>query len=361
MSSNIKDNIRKILYSNNITRKVCEKRIEFSEWYALAYPFVKQKILHPKAVFLVLTPEHGNLGDHAIAKSEIEMLNKLSIKYIEITGNQLVKLQYSKYLNLMNGRTILVNGGGNLGTLWFNVEKLFRDIIQVNSKSKILLFPNTFYYENSDWGNKELDNSIKIYNKHKKLVLYARERTSYEKMKEIYHDVRLVPDVVLSLKYNKNNERKGCLICLRSDCEKTISSESEEIILSKVKHLFGSSVKRTDMVVNHSVSIEERDDKVNKKLEEFSKAELVITDRLHGMIFAAITSTPCIALGNYNHKIKACSEVLEHLGYIQYVDNIDEIEEKIEYLLSTKFEKYNNDFSITQFEQISKEVFESEN
>ena len=85
-----------------------------------------------------------------------------------------------------------------------------------------------------------------------------------------------------------------------------------------------------------------RKKEVKNKLEQFKKAKLIITDRLHGMIFAAITSTPCIALGNYNHKIKSCSETLEHLGYIKYVDNVEEIDENIKYLMSNEFEKYDN-------------------
>ena len=90
--------------------------------------------------------------------------------------------------------------------------------------------------------------------------------------------------------------------------------------------------------------------------DKFLKAKVVITDRLHGMIFAAITSTPCIALGNYNHKIKSCSETLEHLGYIKYVDNVEDIEENIKYLMSNKFEKYDNKFALEQFEQIKEET-----
>ena len=47
------------------------------------------------------------------------------------------------------------------------------------------------------------------------------------------------------------------------------------------------------------------EEKIEEMLKKYRKCQLVITDRLHGMIFAAITSTPCIALGNYNHKIKS--------------------------------------------------------
>lgn len=40
---------------------------------------------------------------------------------------------------------------------------------------------------------------------------------------------------------------------------------------------------------------------INKYIK-FRECELVITDRIHGMIFAAITGTPCIALSNYKIK-----------------------------------------------------------
>ena len=91
-------------------------------------------------------------------------------------------------------------------------------------------------------------------------------------------------------------------------------------------------------------------------LKKYRKCQLVITDRLHGRIFAARSITPCIALGNYNHKIKSCSETLEHLGYIKYVDNVEEIEENIKYLMSNEFEKYDNKFAIEQFKQIKEEA-----
>ena len=57
-----------------------------------------------------------------------------------------------------------------------------------------------------------------------------------------------------------------------------------------------------------------------KKLDEFRKSKLVVTDRLHGMLFAAITGTPCIALGNSSGKVKGVYDWLTHLDYIQYVD-----------------------------------------
>ena len=35
-------------------------------------------------------------------------------------------------------------------------------------------------------------------------------------------------------------------------------------------------------------------------MSEIGKRKVVVTDRLHGMIFCAITGTPCVVFSNYN-------------------------------------------------------------
>ena len=55
---------------------------------------------------------------------------------------------------------------------------------------------------------------------------------------------------------------------------------------------------------------------------DFSKTGIAITDRLHGMIFCAITRTPCVAINNKNGKVKGVYERwLSRLNYIKLVDD----------------------------------------
>lgn len=284
---------------------------------------------NPQSVFLVLTPEHGNLGDHAIAQAETSILKKLEINYIEITGRKLEEMKWADHLGVMNGFPILINGGGNLGTLWMDVEQLQREIIRKNPKSSIVILPNTIFYEKSEWGQEELIKSIQIFNRHKCLKICAREKASYDFMKPIYRDVRLVPDMVLSLKRDENRfERKGCLLCLRGDCEKTRTQDQDEMIRQQAKLLFGDQVSDTDMIANGSVPVEERKNALNAKFSQFSRAELVITDRLHGMIFCAITGTPCIVVDSKSPKVRGCYEWIKHLDYIRFADNVSDIEQE---------------------------------
>ncbi|MDO4526456.1 MAG: polysaccharide pyruvyl transferase family protein, partial [Bacteroidales bacterium] len=269
--------------------------------------FQEMRKQNPKTVFLVMTPEHGNLGDHAIAYAETTMLKKLGIDYLEVTGRQLDEWKYQGVLDLMNGYPILINGGGNLGTLWMSVEEIQRDIMRKNSRSPIIILPNTMFYEDSDWGREEFEKSVQCYNRHRRLHLYAREKNSYEVMRKVYHNVKLIPDMVLSLNQcGRQQMRHGCLLCLRGDCEKTRTEEQEQIIRQQAVELFGNDVLDTDMVVNHRIAVEQREAALQVKFDEFSAAELVITDRLHGMVFCAITGTSCIVLNSKSHKLHGC-------------------------------------------------------
>ena len=211
-------------------RRLHGKIHEYKNKYELRKEYKAYLKKNPQMVFLLMTPEHGNIGDQAIAKAENKFLRDNGINYIEITSRTLSEMNWANQLDVFNGFPILINGGGNLGTLWMDVEKLQREIIQKNPKSNIFFLPNTIFYEDSVWGREELDKSVRIYNRHKHLTIYAREKTSYDFMKPIYRDVRLIPDMVLSLKKDSYNlERKGCLLCLRSDCEKTRTQEQEEV------------------------------------------------------------------------------------------------------------------------------------
>ena len=55
---------------------------------------------------------------------------------------------------------------------------------------------------------------------------------------------------------------------------------------------------------------------VYKKITEFSKYKVVVTDRLHGMIFSLLSKTPCIVFDN---KTKKVSESLKWINRINSV------------------------------------------
>lgn len=329
---------------------------------ALKAPYI-QKIREfqksgPPFAFLILTPEHGNLGDHAIAHVETELLAQSGISWIEITGKQLDVLKRYKLLGIMNKYPILINGGGNLGTLWMETEQVQRDIIQSNPNSPIIILPNTIFYEKSDWGNDELRKSIKIYNHHNRLTIYAREETSYNFMTDIYRDVRLMPDMVMALQpVIPKTDRHGCLICLRKDCEKTRTEAQEQEIRRQASKLFGDDTTDIDMVISGGIPVAHRAAALEKRFAEFASSKLVITDRLHGMVFCAITGTPCIVIDSKSPKVRGCYEWIRHLDYIRFADDASEIA-SVYAEIPDRQHVYDNSSLLPYYEELAKVVKE---
>lgn len=310
----------------------------------------------PNAVFLVMTPEHRNLGDHAIASAEQQMLRQIGLPFIEVPDTQLNALTRSRLLSVMDGHPIIINGGGNMGTLWFDAEQTHRNIIRNNPHSPIFIFPNTIFYEDSDWGQKEFKKSIRIYNRHRNLHLYAREEVSCAVMKDAYKNVSLVPDVVLSMdKSGRDLHRRGCLICLRNDTERTLTTEQQQEVIATAHELFTDLVQHTDMVAPEPIPASQREEALERKYDEFSRAELVITDRLHGMILCAITGTPCIVLGSKSPKVKGCYDWLRGLGYICYADQISDIPQLYRQIPKKTY-RYHNEHLIPYFQKMKEDL-----
>ena len=328
------------------------------------YSLDKQyKIYKNKKKFVLIgTPEHGNLGDHAITIAQYSILkdNFNDYDFVELTLNEYFeKIEFiKKYIDKED--VIIINGGGNFGNQYLFNENIRRDVIERFPNNKIILFPQTIYFTKDDKGNKELEKSKEIYNKHKKLILVAREKKSYELMKKDFNKCKIMitPDIVLYLNECVNDiNRSGALFCLRNDLEGKISLKEKEFILKQLKKNF-HKVNVTDTIIDNHINKKERKEILKEKLNEFSKSELVITDRIHGMVFAAITATPCIALSNYNYKVKGTYEWIKKLNYIKFTDDIERISELIDELKHLNNNIYDNSELMKYYNEIIKCIVE---
>ena len=112
-----------------------------------------------------------------------------------------------------------------------------------------------------------------------------------------------MPDVVHALRAEYAFDRSGALVCLRDDAEGTLDGERKKRITDLALKLTGS-VERSSNMYTEDVTRDIRGLVVRKELMRFARRQLVITDRLHGMIFSAVTGTPCVVLSSCDHKIQ---------------------------------------------------------
>ena len=95
---------------------------------------------------------------------------------------------------------------------------------------------------------------------------------------------------------------------------------------------------------------------MGKKLQEFADAEFVITDRLHGMVFAAITETPCIVFSNYNQKVKGTYEWISCLPYIKYARDVRDSLSVLQELFTMNCCHFDNKPLIRKYDDLIKEI-----
>lgn len=300
-----------------------------------------------KKLILMGIPQHGNLGDNVIAFAEEKILKKYfpNFEIIQFPEDGLAEYINNNRNMVNDNDVILLQGGGNMGDLYSYIEDGRRCAIQTFQKNKIIIFPQTLYYKNEI----EFKKSMNIHNSHNNLVIMAREEKSYNYMKKYYDKCKiyLTPDIVLTMKEVYNFKREEAILLLRSDEEKVLNEIEQNKIIELMKKMYGKySVTDTDLHQNNiNLKGKERENILIKKFEHLNKAKVIINNRLHGMIFAAITETPCVALNSYTHKIVESYKWLKDLKYIELCDDINLLEDKIKKVTSCKDRFYDNSFA----------------
>lgn len=300
-------------------------------------------------VYLFFVACGRNMGDHAIVKAEEEFIrNELGSKVniIEIVTSQAESAILKLRGRIRSKDLIVLSGGGYIGDEYIEVYRPLRRILQFFTNNKIIIFPQTIYFH----GKKRETNFFRLCPKCKNLVIFVREKKSYEILKQYGIKSELIPDIVLSQPIREHKKTLNVLLCLREDVERGLS-ENDTRIIKDAANQYGS-VLITDTVEIKEFKQTERFEYLNNKLEQFSNSSLVMTDRIHGMIFAYLTNTPCLVFGNYNHKVEYEYEWLRISPKIEFLKKIDTVtlNEAINRVLSNA--GYTNQSLCGQYERL---------
>lgn len=263
--------------------------------------------LPPGSVMIWGIPEHGNLGDQAITYAEVSFIERYCPErdIFMVPEQQCIEYIYPLIrLAARKGFIIISHGGGNMGGLYKYQEGLRLMLVRHIKNNSVIVFPQSIDYQEGEHG---LERARRIYEGNPRVGLYARERNSYEKMSVFFKhcEVHLVPDIVTSLdRRSHGGVREGVLFCVRADKEKDQRSKRDlKAIEDRIRDV---EITYVDTYQNEFAGTY---DQQREKLEVFwdkvRGSRLVITDRLHGMIFAMITDTPCVAFDNLTGKISS--------------------------------------------------------
>lgn len=290
----------------------------------------------PKTV-LMLSPQYLNYGDHAIAVAEIECLNKI------LSPDKPRDLNYSlfsywpdkveEYIN--PGDTIVVTGGGYMGNLWPDNHELTEHILRCFTDNRIIFAPQTLYYKESSCANEEKARFATALMNHGNFFFFGRDQQSCNQMAELGfvqgEHFDLMPDFVLLMPdlFDLSLKSGNPAVCLRSDDEAKsgLSEEIEKILRANI----AGKIDSIKMAQDHAeIPTAFRKQFVKRKMQQFSDASVVVTDRLHGMIYAAYTGTPCVAFDNISRKVSGVYEWIKDLNYVAIADDVSQLPDLLE-------------------------------
>lgn len=283
--------------------------------------YSKDMVLPPAPrAFLFLAADYGNIGDLAITAAQKQFLLRFAPQYqvviVPISATREVLRSIRRQIEACDLITII--GGGNMGSLYPDIEELRQLVIRSFPCNRVICFPQTLDWDESKSSRIALEKIVSVYSSHPDLYLFARETVSYSRLNEIFAGrtsvkVRLVPDIVLSatghdLGATICKTQRGALLCLRNDKERSLNEE-DHLALQNALAVADLEIETTDTHAGGSRLPTERCAQLlTDKMTQFHGARLIVTDRLHGMILAALSGTPCLVLPNSNHKIRQTAQ-----------------------------------------------------
>lgn len=223
---------------------------------------------------VIFVPNPGNAGDSVITWSTIQMLHAYNIKF-EIHDFKDATFQ---------DKIILYGGGGSLYRDYHFAKKF----IQKNFKqNKLIVLPQTVY-GHVDLLN-ELDGSV---------VLFVRERTSYDYVKKYHNNVHLVHDMAFNIRgldMYKHDNRSGICNAFRLDQEQTNTETPSD----------NYDITRELSTGFRGVNMLKVCNETNSVASYLSKFSEVNTNRLHVAIVAALIGINVNFYSNCYFKNKA--------------------------------------------------------
>lgn len=269
-----------------------------------------------RSVFVLGGHEWGNIGDLAISYSQQVFLEKIlpDLKVYSVTRQALTHNWQRLSTSITSRDIIVLPGGGNMGDLWIHEEAARRKVVETFKENRIISFPQSIHFDNES----ELNKSAAIYNGHGKMLIAVRDDNSYEVSQKVFDNCEIVrtEDIVTTYEFPfPFLADQGDVLFIKRDDKEKLENSGLEALEKDIKKEY--VVRYTDTLVPNLEfsNIELGAKLVYKKIDEVHSSKLLVTDRLHGVIFALLAQRPVIAFDNSYGKISgALKNILPHFS-----------------------------------------------
>lgn len=281
----------------------------------------------PKIIYALTPPPRlANIGDHAQVVAIQEWFNKhFKLPIVEIDKDEAVLLDALKAL-IRPDDLIFLHSGGNMADRAMWSENARRGIIKTFLNNRIISLPQTISF-----GHKQQLLCESIYSNHPNLTIIARDLESEKLAKKIFSKATTfaMPDFVLGVDYisplkkgPKEDRGFKVLACLRDNDGESILTEAQRESICKI---FKGTTARFDTTFKKPIQRKDRVETLFRTLVTFDKADLIITDRFHGVIFSVLCKKPCVVLNTVDHKLRSSIQWFKDIKFVKLAETLEDI------------------------------------
>jgi len=287
-------------------------------------------------------PYYRNIGDVLIWKGTEDFLASLPYHCLYRSSIQ----TYNKPA-ITKDTIIILQGGGNFGDLWRKFTDFRLKIINDFPDNKIIILPQTVFYLYADI----LLSDAELYNKHKNLIICARDKISYKTLQEHIPNstIYLLPDMAFCIstswlkKYQSKQTNKALFL---KRCDKELNNTIDYInIISETEldiHDWPTMEKKTmccfflrcflwahkrmpvvfRLLTDLYASFFFKTAMIKIGVRFVSKYKKIYTTRLHTAILCCFLDKPCVLFDNsYGKNGSFFQTWLYNLDGMEYINS----------------------------------------
>ena len=328
------------------------KRIARNLQFAYTYKHLKGK--HKIIYTLTPPPRLSNVGDHAQVVAIRAWFAKHfdGLPVVEVDKDQCRDLLPALQWLIQPDDLFFLHSGGNLGDRGKWSESIRRLLISTFPENKIISLPQTIYFSDTPTGRAEKDISCQIYAGHPNLTVIGRDPQSGKLAQELFPKANTLcmPDFVLSLPPRGTDQRNNppkILLCLRLDDESALTAEQRQEFAQQLPY----ECTYFDTTLDYPIEVDKREAVLEETLRLFLDADVVVTDRYHGLIFTVLCQKPCVVLQTVDHKLTSAMHWFKDVPFVVFAKDTHEVPGLVEHCLTIE-SRETPDWNATYFDQL---------
>lgn len=263
------------------------------------------KLIKGRPVHLLDIPVYGNVGDLLILKGTEKFLKDNQVNVVQIASI------YNFNARIKPNDVLLFQGGGNFGDL-YPLHQMHREsLISKHRSNRVIVLPQSIFFESKV----AFDKCASVLSLHPDLHLLVRDEDSLKSASQMTKHCYLMPDMAHQL-YSPNvkPENSGKHLLFQRLDKESAAGKVDQVWHTKTDWdlLIANELKTIDLfrrLLRKSAKLNMdwlvmrmwlvyKNLLISKAEKLFLKHDFVITDRLHGHIFASLLNTPNCVLDN---------------------------------------------------------------